>query len=523
MKLSVKIILLVVSSFLVLLIAMFFVAIAVTDRSTHSFIDLYKTEPIKEYDKILKDTAQNYFKLIRNEMDQNYDLNQLLQFIRETDKVSRSVLVFNLQGELILKHHSNRDLIQLITSHDIKKAYQELAVKEKETYKIDNFEEFYAQKEMKTPYMDVYFMVHKPLNLVICYGKVLYSLSANVKLLERMGRESSQFFSTMILVVIGLVALITIIMLIFFLRMILLQPLAFLMKGVNKIGEGDFDSRLTIHSHDELGILADSINGMAGKILDLQEKAVESAQIGKEMQIAKNIQTALLPNLKDYSIKEYEISAKMFPAEEVGGDYYDFIYMPYDKLWFGIGDVSGHGLLSGLIMMMSQTAIRVALQHNPNVKPSQLVEMINSTITYNISKFGEQKYMTLTLLSIDKNGKLTFAGLHQDILIYRSQTKKVESVETNGMWIGLEDNVKGMFQDEELTLGIDDVILVYTDGLTEAVKKGTTEMYGQEQLVNKFLEYGDFPVKEIRNKLLDTLKNYQCDDDVTLVALRRKI
>lgn len=83
----------------------------------------------------------------------------------------------------------------------------------------------------------------------------------------------------------------------------------------------------------------------------------------------------------------------MKPADDVGGDYYDVINIGgYD--WIVIGDVSGHGVTAGLVMMMVQTSIHSVLQGNPGIKPSELIEQVNSVIIGNIRKFNENKYLT---------------------------------------------------------------------------------------------------------------------------------
>lgn len=103
-----------------------------------------------------------------------------------------------------------------------------------------------------------------------------------------------------------------------------------------------------------------------------------------EMELAKRIQTILLP--VNPHIPGYEIAASSEPANEVGGDYYDVISAAgYD--WIVIGDVSGHGITSGLVMMMVQTAIHTVLLNNPGVSPSFLLTAVNRVIYENIKKW----------------------------------------------------------------------------------------------------------------------------------------
>jgi serine phosphatase RsbU (regulator of sigma subunit) len=245
-----------------------------------------------------------------------------------------------------------------------------------------------------------------------------------------------------------------------------------------------------------------------------------------EMQLAKKIQTVLLPHMP--AITGYEIAAHMEPAGEVGGDYYDIINVDGGD-WLVVGDVSGHGVSAGLVMMMVQTSIHVALDHNPGMDPAQLLTLINRTVSDNISKLGEDKYMTITVMALHEKGIFYFSGLHQDIMVYRAKKQSVEQVETRGMWIGLVDNVSGMMENDQLTIDAGDVLLVYTDGLTEAWKRengmsdpqSSSEMFGSNRLAQILRETGKKPPDQIKKRIIDELRNYRCDDDVTFVIAKK--
>lgn len=245
-----------------------------------------------------------------------------------------------------------------------------------------------------------------------------------------------------------------------------------------------------------------------------------------EMELAKKIQTVLLPD--DPKIAGYEISAYMKPADEVGGDYYDIIRVD-DRDWLVIGDVSGHGIPAGLIMMMVQTSIHTVLHVMRDARPSEILSRVNTVISENIRKLGEDKYMTITVMACIKNGMFNFSGLHQDILVYRSRSGVVEELETRGFWIGIYDDINEMLDDDILTLEIGDTMLVYTDGITEAWIKGSVrnkrtieaDMYGQERLREILSRIGDRPPEAVREGILESLKDYQASDDITMVVVKR--
>jgi serine phosphatase RsbU (regulator of sigma subunit) len=146
----------------------------------------------------------------------------------------------------------------------------------------------------------------------------------------------------------------------------------------------------------------------------------------------------------------------------------------------------------------------------------------------NIKNLGEDKYMTLTVLAVHRDGKFSFSGLHQDIIIYRAASSTMEIVETSGIWIGLLDNIKNIVSDSTLAMDHGDVLLLFTDGITEAVYKNQgslasieSDMFGQEKLGNLFITLGTKPVDLIRQGILDSLADYLLNDDITLVIIKR--
>jgi len=245
-----------------------------------------------------------------------------------------------------------------------------------------------------------------------------------------------------------------------------------------------------------------------------------------EMELAKKIQTVLLP--RETFIPGYEVSTYHKPADEVGGDYYDVINIG-NRDWVIIGDVSGHGVPAGLIMMMVQTSIHTTLNQNQNIEPAELLSIVNKTITSNIKLLNEDKYMTITVLATHKDGIFTFSGLHQDIMIYRDESKKVELVETNGTWIGLTEDISSLIKNETLLLNSNDKMLLYSDGITDAWDKESVEgdrnmiddMFGLNNLQDIFQDLGDNSVDEIKNGILHELEKYNCFDDVTMVVMHK--
>lgn len=309
----------------------------------------------------------------------------------------------------------------------------------------------------------------------------------------------------------------------------IILPVSRIAENVRVISSGNLSISVHSEREDEIGQLATDVESMRLSIKDLTEnlenkvrertKQLREARdaLWGEMELAKKIQTVLLP--AHPTMRGYEIRASMIPAVEVGGDYYDVITVD-DFQWLVIGDVSGHGVPAGLIMMMTQTAIHNTLMENPGMSPANLLVVINKILSQNIKRLGEMKYMTLTVLAAYKDGKFSFAGLHQDILVYRAREKAVDAIETRGFWIGIEPDIAEMVMVDELHMDIGDIMLLYTDGITEAIDRDAN-MFGIDRLIRMVQKTGEKSAEHLHDVILDAIKFYQKPDDVTLVVIKR--
>lgn len=301
------------------------------------------------------------------------------------------------------------------------------------------------------------------------------------------------------------------------------SPLTALMGHVQEIGAGNLDTRVDLKTGDEFEKLGDTFNTMLGQLKVLQEQMVVEGQARKEMEVARTIQTALLP--RNFDNPFYDIAASMRPAEKVGGDYFDVINTP-EKLWFVIGDVSGHGVTSGLISMMVQTSISTLIRREPRIEPRKLISVLNDILSSNLNRMDEDKYMTLTVFSCVDGNIVDFIGLHQDIYIYRPKIDKLEVVETTGMWVGWKDlvfNFETELESDQFKTQAGDVIVLYSDGVTEA-KDHQDRMYTEERLQQVIDKHGREDVRSIHDHILRDVEEHMHlqHDDITLMVLKRK-
>jgi sigma-B regulation protein RsbU (phosphoserine phosphatase) len=239
-----------------------------------------------------------------------------------------------------------------------------------------------------------------------------------------------------------------------------------------------------------------------------------------EMEVAKRIQTAILP--RDGKLGGWDAHALMLPADEVGGDYYDLMTTRHREQWVAVGDVSGHGVESGLVMMMTQTSIASLVNDRPGRSPSDVFSACNRVLRENITRLDTNRYMTLNVLRLHED-RIVVAGKHQDLLVWRKASGSVEQVENSGCWIGVMPETDGAVEDLSVPVGQGDLVLLFSDGVTEAMNAGG-QMFGQERLVELFKSVASRPNPEVLAALIDAVKRFQAvqSDDITVVLLRRE-
>jgi serine phosphatase RsbU (regulator of sigma subunit)/DNA-binding LacI/PurR family transcriptional regulator len=250
-----------------------------------------------------------------------------------------------------------------------------------------------------------------------------------------------------------------------------------------------------------------------------RREAADRQRMERELQIAAAIQTSILP--LDPRAAGMEIAAVMLPASEVGGDYYDVLETA-GGAWFGIGDVAGHGLTTGLVMLMIRSIVASLVEKCPDARPSELLTTLNPVLYSSVrTRLKRDEHATLTLLRYEASGKITFAGAHEELLVWRAATGKIELIPTPGTWVGATAEIGDGLVDSELLLSKGDLLVLYTDGAIEGTN-ADGEQYGLERLMAGLERRTDLPAGEICLGLLDDVTDFmqQQHDDVTLVVLR---
>ena len=245
--------------------------------------------------------------------------------------------------------------------------------------------------------------------------------------------------------------------------------------------------------------------------------------LSAEVNVARKLQRMLLPTeVELQQIGGLEIATYMETADEVGGDYYD-VLIGQNSVKIGIGDVSGHGLESGVLAIMAQTAVR-ALLENDETNPKRFLDAINRTIYQNVRRMQSDKDMTLCLLDY-RDGSLQLSGQHEQVLILFVPTASNASTRIDlGFPIGLDTNIAEFIDRKHIPLEIGDVVVLYTDGITEA-ENPQGQLYGIDRLCEVIDDCRNVSTGEIVRAIVEDLREYISEqkvyDDITLLVFKR--
>jgi len=253
----------------------------------------------------------------------------------------------------------------------------------------------------------------------------------------------------------------------------------------------------------------------------LFQEYLSKQKIDSELIIAREIQEALLPD-KIPEIENYEIAGMNDPALQIGGDYFDFIKIAEDKLVIVIADVSGKGTPASLLMASIQSAVHsyLKLYEEGNFDFAKVTEKINELIYENTSS---EKFITFFWGILDsKENTFEYINAGHNPPQMLKGNKFIELTE-GGFIIGILD-IPMNYEIGKVEMGKDDIIVFYTDGVTEALNIKDEE-YGETNLKNVILyEKNNSPaviLDSIKNSVLEFSKNMPQYDDITLIVLKK--
>lgn len=251
----------------------------------------------------------------------------------------------------------------------------------------------------------------------------------------------------------------------------------------------------------------------------------ENQRLGAEIEVARQLQKLVLPKPDELAtIPGFDIAGYMEPADEVGGDYYDVLCTD-GILTLAIGDVTGHGLESGILMLMMQTAVRT-LQELQERDPVRFLDTLNRTLYKNVKRMDIDKSGTLAVLHY-KEGQLSISGQHEEILVVRvgGAVERIDTVDL-GFPIGLDDPIAEFVDRAQVSLAAGDGIVLYTDGITEA-ETDRGERYGIDRLCEIVGQHWSMTANQIKQAIVRDVKRFvghhKIYDDITLLVLKRSV
>jgi serine phosphatase RsbU (regulator of sigma subunit) len=250
----------------------------------------------------------------------------------------------------------------------------------------------------------------------------------------------------------------------------------------------------------------------------------EKLTVKDELGLARKIQNNLMPN-DPPRIKDYEVATYYESANEVGGDYYDFLCKnDGDEVnYIVIGDISGKGMAAALYMVRVQAIIQFLVKNYDGLQ-----EILINLKNYFSQKLRREYFLTIQLIKLTpgKNIEICSAG-HIPVLIYKTDEKKFIEINPKGIGIGLND--KGLFEKtlavENYPARTDDIIIMYTDGITETMNASKIQ-FGIDRLKKIIEENSAKSADELKSTIFNYLSYFRGDsaanDDSTLIILKVK-
>ena len=249
----------------------------------------------------------------------------------------------------------------------------------------------------------------------------------------------------------------------------------------------------------------------------LQQEALDKKRMEHELAMARRIQRNLIPEATP-NTKGLDISSYFNPADEVGGDYYDYFPLGEGKLGIVLADVSGHGASSALIMTMAKGILHsIAHQFEST---DQIITEMNKILNPIIPR---EMFVTIIFLVFDLNKKILrySNGGHNPLLYYESKAGKCEMLELPGPALGLTE--LSVYKEREIPLLSGDLVLIYTDGVTEAFDSNG-QMFEESRLVQSVQAVAsnnaDSIIEHVRNDLEEFTGAAAQSDDVAMIAMK---
>ena len=275
----------------------------------------------------------------------------------------------------------------------------------------------------------------------------------------------------------------------------------------------------TFDKDDEQFLEAFSLHAaLAIETARLHQAIVEKEKMEKEIEIAANIQRRLLPKEIPF-LPGYEIDAVARPSKHVGGDYFDIIPLAESKFALVVADVSGKGVPAALLVSTLQASLHAYIEGN--AKLPDLVKKLNGVVYRNTEP---DRYITFFIGVLDlAKGLFTYVNAgHNFPYVFNPTKNSIDPLKAGGLPLGMFDFAE--FQEDTVNLSLSEGMVLYTDGVTEAMDRSFTE-YGEERFQRSIKESGSGSVNALKDRILLDIEQFvggePQSDDLTFMVLKR--
>jgi len=301
----------------------------------------------------------------------------------------------------------------------------------------------------------------------------------------------------------------------------IVKPVKTLKKGAYAMASGDLRHKVKVRCKNEFGIIANFMNEVARNLEKIIQDLNEKERISSELDIAARIQQNLMP--QDFpELPGIELAAKTRSSSEVGGDTFDIIQADEDNTIIYIGDVTGHGVPAGLIMIMVDVLIHTFITQYKTTK-----EIMMNVNRHLYPRIDSTLFMTMIMMHWNTSKqKLTYASAgHEHIIHYHAKSQKCTVTRSGGIALGMVPDIENIAIEKEIPLEENDAIVLYTDGITEA-RNEQGEMFGLKRLVQAVEQFGYKNANGIFDRVTRALSTFIIqapqEDDITLIVLKYK-
>jgi len=292
--------------------------------------------------------------------------------------------------------------------------------------------------------------------------------------------------------------------------------------GVVAVVRRHENGRFSANDFDVFSSVSEQSSFAMGNAM-IHQELTEKRKLDAEIRMAREVQQVLLPSTEP-NIQGYRVSGSNTPARMISGDYFDYIELPDKRSGIVIADVTGKGIPAGLLMTMCRSVLRLTAM--TTASPTEALALVNRHLFPDVR---EDMFVSLVYVVLDNgtgNLRMSRAG-HDAPLMFRGGTGKVETIKPPGLALGIDEGTvfERVTKDFDLKMESGDCLLLYTDGVCEAVDKNDNE-FGPDRLVTEFLKSAPMGAEAVVHSIRQAVSSFAGDlpqmDDITLIAIEKR-